>query len=211
MPFTRAGSCSARGVSHAPLVELMRGHAYGSPIKDMTSYLDALVAAPSVVPNEQDLPPVVLAALGPRMNDLARDRAQGAVPSSVTPAHTAAARERLGAGARLVVAQTVVVTPGIDADEWRRRVHQHLAVYTNLPNFQASWRRQGFSAADLVEGGSERLKQAMVPFGVDASLQRIEDHRRAGADEVLVHVLGEHEHPLAPTRSEWALLADELR
>jgi probable F420-dependent oxidoreductase len=171
--------------------------------------LEALAAAPGIVPNERELPPVVLAALGPRMIDLARDRAQGAVPSSVVPAHTAAARERLGAGARLVIVQAVVLTPGIDADEWRRRTHQHLEVYTGLPNYLASWRRQGFSDADLVQGGSERLKQAMVPFGVDATLQRIEEHRAAGADEVLVQMLGEH--PLTPTRAEWALLSGQPR
>src|ERR1700744_4356806 len=146
------------GVSHAILVEQLRGHVYGSPIQDMTSYLDALAGAPDLVPDEKELPPVVLAALGPRMTDLARDRAQGAAPSLLTPAHTAAARERLGAGARLVVAPPVVLTPGIDADEWRRRAHEYLGVYTGLPSYQVSFRRQGFSDADLVHGGSERLK-----------------------------------------------------
>jgi probable F420-dependent oxidoreductase len=196
------------GVSHAPLVERMRGNVYGSPIKEMTSYLDALAAAPGIVAGEKELPPVVLAALGPRMIDLARDRTQGATPYLVLPAHTAGARERLGPDARLVVEQAAVVTPGIDADEWRRRAHGHLEIYTGLPNYRASWRRQGFDDTDMVRGGSERLKQAMVPFGVEATLQRVDDHRGAGADEVVVQVLGEN-LATAP-RADWALLAREL-
>jgi probable F420-dependent oxidoreductase len=197
------------GVSHAPLVEQLRGHAPGSPVRDMTGYLEGLAAAPTVVPGEEELPPVVLAALGPRMIGLARDRARGVVPALVAPAYTAAIRERLGIGPRLVVVQAAVLTSGIDADEWRRRAHQYLNVYTGLPNYVASFRRQGFSDADLVPGGSEGLKQAMVPFGVDATLQRIKEHRDAGADEVLVQVLGEK--PLAPSHAEWAMLARELR
>jgi len=197
------------GVSHAPLVERMRGHVYGKPVQEMAAYLAAVAATPAVVPGEQELPPVVLAALGPRMLDLARDDSQGAVPYLVLPSHTAAARERLGGERQLVVEQAAVISPGLDETEWRRRAYEHLQLYTGLANYQASFRRQGFDEADLVRGGSEELKQAMVPFGLAATLERIQEHLSAGADEVVVQVLGEN--VLVPPRVDWALLAKAVR
>ncbi|CAA9510062.1 MAG: Coenzyme F420-dependent N5,N10-methylene tetrahydromethanopterin reductase and related flavin-dependent oxidoreductases, partial [uncultured Solirubrobacteraceae bacterium] len=83
------------GVSHAPLVERMRGHSYGKPLAAMREYLDAMDGAPYVVADGSEPAPRVLAALGPKMLELARERAQGAHPYLVTPAHTATAREVL--------------------------------------------------------------------------------------------------------------------
>ena len=81
------------GVSHAPLVERMRGHSYGKPVTAMREYLDAMDAAPYLAADGQEPAPRVLAALGPKMLELSRDRAQGAHPYLVTPrAHGAGAR-----------------------------------------------------------------------------------------------------------------------
>ena len=73
------------GVSHAPLVERLRGHSYGRPLAAMRDYLDALDAARYLAAGGQVAPPRVLAALGPKMLELARDRAAGAHPYLVTP------------------------------------------------------------------------------------------------------------------------------
>ena len=51
----------------------------------------------------------VLAALGPKMLELARDRAGGAHPYLVTPEHTEVAREALGDGPLLAPEQHVVL------------------------------------------------------------------------------------------------------
>ena len=194
------------GVSHAPLVERMRGHAYGRPLAAMRDYLDALDAAPHGAAGEQAAPPRVLAALGPRMLELARDRAQGAHPYLVTPEHTAGAREVLGDGPLLVVEQAVVLDA--DEDEWRRRAHDHLELYTGLPNYRASWLRQGFAEEDFPRGGSERLKVAMVARGRDAAVARVQEHLAAGASHVCVQVLGRDLRD-AP-QADWAALADDL-
>ena len=194
------------GVSHAPLVERMRGHTYGRPLAAMREYLDALDAAPYAAADGQQPPPRVLAALGPRMLELARDRAQGAHPYLVTPEHTAGAREALGAGPLLAVEQAVVL--GGDEDEWRRRAHAHLEVYTGLPNYRASWERQGFADEDFGRGGSERLKAAMVARGRDAAVARVQEHLAAGASHVCVQVLG-RELTDAP-QADWAALAGDL-
>src|SRR3954451_21492117 len=80
------------GVSHAPAVER-----YDKPLTAMRDYLDSLDAAAPPVPKEER----VLAALGPKMLELARDRSAGAHPYLVTTEHTRRAREILGPEALL--------------------------------------------------------------------------------------------------------------
>jgi len=176
------------GASHAPLVERHRGHSYGKPVQAVREYLDALDDV-RYLGGDGDLSPRVLAALGPRMLELARDRADGAHPYLVTPEHTASARAVLGPGPLLAVEQAVVLST--DPDVARARAHWHLEVYTGLPNYRASWLRQGFDEDDAVRGGSDRLKAAMVVAGEDAIVRRVREHLDAGADHVCLQVLGE--------------------
>ena len=192
------------GVSHAPLVERMRGHEYGKPLAAMRSYLDALDAAPYAAAGGTEPPPRVLAALGPKMLELARDRAQGAHPYLVTPEHTASAREVLGAGPLLAVEQAVVLSD--DPEVVRARAHWHLEIYTGLPNYRASWLRQGFDEDDLVRGGSDRLKAGMVVGGDEDVLRaRVQAHLDAGADSVCLQVLGDS--PFDVPSQDWERLA----
>src|SRR5260370_30854320 len=73
----------------------------------MVTYLDALDAAPTPVPASER----VLAALGPRMLALARERSAGAHPYGVTVEHTRSARQVLGDGPLLAPEQAVVLEP----------------------------------------------------------------------------------------------------
>ena len=192
------------GVSHAPLVERMRGHSYGRPLAAMGEYLDALDAAPYVASGGSTPPPRVLAALGPKMLELSRDRAQGAHPYLTTPEHTASARQVLGEGPLLAVEQAVVLSS--DPEVVRRRAHWHLEIYTGLPNYRASWVRQGFTEDDAVRGGSDRLKAALVVGGdEDAILRRVREHLDAGADHVCLQVLGDDAFTVPA--EDWARLA----
>jgi len=194
------------GVSHAPLVERMRGHNYGKPVTAMREYLDALDAAPYLAAGSPELPPRVLAALGPRMLELSRERADGAHPYLVAPEHTASAREILGPDKLLVVEQAAVLTE--DEEAWRERAHEHLNIYTGLPNYRNSWLRQGFTEEDAVRGGSERLKQAVVPRGIEQVKRRVEEHLQAGASTVVVQVLAGHVAEVP--KADWARLAEAL-
>ena len=107
------------GVSHEPAVT-NSGQIYERPLTKMRDYLDALDAAsPAVLPGER-----MLAALGPRMLELARDRTAGAHPYLVTPDHTAAARAVLGTGPLL--ATEVMVVLDADAERARAVARQHL-------------------------------------------------------------------------------------
>lgn len=195
------------GVSHAPLVERLRGHSYGKPVASMREYLDALDSATFMAAGGKLAPPRVLAALGPKMLELARDRSAGAHPYLVTPEHTAKARETLGAGPLLAVEQAVVLSE--DPDVVRERAHWHLEIYTGLPNYRNNWLREGFTEDDAVRGGSDRLKAALVAGGDEqAILDRVQQHLDAGADHVCVQVLGPDAFT-APV-DDWARLAPAL-
>src|SRR5262245_48040999 len=96
------------GVSHAPLVEGVRGHRYTRPLAEMRAHLDAMERAPFVA-----VPPAtrglrVLGALAPKMLALAAERTDGAHPYFVPPEHTRRARAILGAGKLLAPEQAVV-------------------------------------------------------------------------------------------------------
>lgn len=198
------------GVSHAPLVQ-RRSHEYRKPLAAMRTYLEAIASTGPQAAGEEALPDIVIAALGPKMLETSRDLAQGAHPYLTTPEHTAQAREILGGdaatGPRLVVEQGAVIAPAAvaDEDEWRRRAHDHLELYTGLPNYRNSWKRLGFSDDDFVRGGSEKLKQTLIPRGLEATVEAVKQHLDAGATEVVVQVLGEHvlDFPV----SDWKELA----
>jgi probable F420-dependent oxidoreductase len=190
------------GVSHGPIVERLRRHTYGKPLQAMREYLDALDAA-GYLGVDGDLPPRVLAAIGPKMLELARDRADGAHPYHVTPEWTARAREVLGVGPLLAVEQAVVLDD--DPQVVRERAHWFLEIYTGLPNYRAGWVRQGFADEDMVRGGSDRLKAAMVVGGEAAIANRVREHLDAGADHVCLQVLGTSF--LDVPRADWARLS----
>jgi len=179
------------GVSHAPLVEGMLRKDYGKPLKTMRAYLDAMDAAPASSPeSKQPGPPVLLAALGPKMLELARDRTQGAHPYLVTPEHTKLAREALGADRLLAVEQGVVLTT--DRAEGLRRGRIHLEMYKALPNYRNNWLRLGFSEEETQGDLSDRLVEALVAWGDEERIAaRVAEHHAAGADHVCLQVLGE--------------------
>lgn len=177
------------GVSHRPMVERFRKGEYGSPLAEMRAYLDGMDEVTPLTVGGDRPAPRVLAALGPRMLELARDRCAGAHPYNTTPEHTAVAREALGPDRVLAVEQAVVLSA--DDDVFRARAHEHLNLYTGLPNYRNSWTRLGFDPdTDYVRGGSDRLKDAIVAHGtLDDVVSRVRAHLDAGADHVCVQVL----------------------
>ena len=191
------------GVSHRPLVERLRGHHYESPLSAMAAYLAAMKAAPMHAADQSFSAPVVLAALGPKMLELAASDADGAHTYLVTTEHTAFAREHLGASF-LAVEQAVVL--GGSREDFLERAHAHLDFYTGLDNYRNNWRRLGFGDDDFVRGGSERLCDAMVVHGDrDAIYERVAAHRASGADHVCLQVLGAVAGD--PPVADWTALA----
>jgi len=176
------------GVSHEPFVSGVRKLDYSRPLSRMRAYLDAMADAPYTAVLPPDPPPTVLAALGPKMLDLARDRTDGAHPYFVPPEHTALARERLGVGKVLAPEQAVILTD--DADSARELAREHVAFYMTAPNYRNNMLRLGFDESDLDDGGSERLRDAVVVWGDEAAIQaRVQAHLDAGADHVCIQPL----------------------
>ena len=191
------------GVSHQSLIDRAEAGRYRQPLTRMREYLDGLDAAPLPLPTESR----VLAALRPKMLELARDRTAGAHPYLVTPEHTAIARAALGPDKQLLPEQAVVLER--DPDRARALARLHLAVYLGLPNYAGNWQRLGFTEDDIAGGGSDRLVDALVVWGDEATIAaRLQEHRDAGADHVCVQVLGDD--LLAFPRDEWRRLAPAL-
>jgi probable F420-dependent oxidoreductase len=172
------------GVSHAPAVKA-RGHEYDKPLSAMRDYVQAIAEHPYDAPPPRRPSPVVLAALGPRMLELARDRAAGAHPYFVPPAHIARAREILGPEPVLAPEQVVVLEA--DAERAREIGRRHMAYYLQLPNYVNNLRALRFTAADVADGGSDRLVDAIVAWGDEPAIgARLSEHFDAGADHVAV-------------------------
>jgi probable F420-dependent oxidoreductase len=175
------------GASHRAIVDAYGATTSGGPIDHMRTYLEAMAATPHTTAPSPAVP-VVIAALGPRMLDLASAKTDGAHPFNVTPAHTVLAREALGRDAWLVPRQAVLrCTQPSEAREIARR---HLGRYLTFSNYRRSLAREGFTDEDLADNGSDRLADALVAWGTDSVIDaRITEHLAAGADHVVVQPL----------------------
>ncbi|MBF82414.1 MAG: LLM class F420-dependent oxidoreductase [Actinobacteria bacterium] len=178
------------GVSHAPLVEGLRQLDYSKPLRAMRNYLTAMKNSPytSVPPSED--PPYVLAALGPKMMELAAEMTDGAHPYWTTPEHTAQARELLGKDKMLCVEQKVAFTT--DKEVAYQTVRTELARYINLPNYRNNWKRLGFSEEEI-DATSDRFIDELVAWGtLDQINERLNEHEEAGASHICIQPLAVH-------------------
>jgi probable F420-dependent oxidoreductase len=188
------------GASHAAVVDAAGPARYGRPLSAMRAYLDAL--------DVQAAPPSrrILAALGPRMLELAWERSGGAHPYLVPPEHTRFAREILGSERLLAPELSVLLDP--DPERGLERARGFVADYLRLPNYTNNLRRLGFHESDVAAPGSDRLVRALVAFGDEQSIaDRVAAHHAAGADHVALHVIGAGE---TLPRDDWRRLADAL-
>ena len=186
------------GVSHGAII----GQAYAKPLTAMREYL-ALLSAEGI-PAEA----MCLAALGPKMLELAGDKTAGAHPYLITPEHTAQAREVLGAGPTLAPMQFVV----LEADPARARdlARPFVKGYGQLANYANSWRRLGFSDDDITNS-SDRLVDALFAWGdEDLIAARVEEHFAAGADHVCLQVVTPERGSISAAMPVWRVLAQAL-
>jgi probable F420-dependent oxidoreductase len=192
------------GISHRPFIDHVNAPGtYAKPIETMSTYLDGLDAATvPLAPQHR-----VIAALGPKMLELARTRTAGTHPYLVTPELTAAARAGVGPDGLVASEQGVVLET--DPTAARAIARQHLKTYLGLPNYSNNWKRQGFTDDDLADGGSDRLVDALVVWGDEAAIaDRVQAQRDAGADHVCIQVLTSD--PTAFPAAQWRTLAPVL-
>jgi probable F420-dependent oxidoreductase len=158
---------------------------YRKPYDALVDYLDEL--DDYGVPVSQR----VLAALGPRVLRLAAERTAGAHPYNTTPEHSAQAREIIGPKALLLPEHKVL--PIADTDEALAVARKVLNTYNylNLTNYVHNFKRLGFTNADLTPPGSDKFVEALVAYGRPEDIaNRLRKHLRAGADHVVIQVIG---------------------
>ena len=167
------------GVSHQPMVDYVRGHTYDKPLTKMREYLEAMDKVIYVAPRPAAEPRRVLAALGPKMLELAA--AQGARRPPVLRARRAHRVRPRGARGR----PDALPRAGRGALHRRRGARAaarlHMATYLTLPNYTNNLRRLGWGDDDLGDGGSDALVDAIVAWGDEAAIVgRVRAHLDAG-------------------------------
>src|SRR3954451_19354654 len=175
---------------------------YRRPLETMRAFVDGLDASPTPPPVDGRC----LAALGPKMLDLAAERAVGTHTYFVPVEHTRLARERLGSG-RLVAPEVACV---VDTDRVRSRAvaREYAKLYLGLSNYTRNLVNLGFTEADVADGGSDRLIDAVIPQGnAEQIADVVRAHLDAGADHVCLQPLGKEGIP----RKSWTALAEALR
>lgn len=167
------------------------GGAHGPrPLRTLNAYLDILdgrdaeAGAASVPASSR-----VLAALGPAVLTLARDRASGAYPYLVTPDYVRKARATLGAGPALAVLLAVI--PEVDPDTARATAAESLRFFITVPGYRRSFLRMGFTEPEI-EGLEPRFLDAVTAWGdVDSIVARVREYHAAGADQVVLRITGD--------------------
>lgn len=195
-PDWQARTLLGLGISHGPLI----GEEWKKPLAATRGYIDRLEAA------GQPADSLCLAALGPKMLELSRERTLGAHPYLVTPDHTALAREILGPDALLAPEQGVV----LETDPVRARdlAREALAHYRHLPNYINSWLRLGFTQGEI-DTLDDRLIDGLFAWGDAAHIaERVKAHHDAGADHVCLQVISAT--GLDGARTAWRELAGAL-
>ena len=174
---------------------------YRRPLATMRAFLDGLDASPTPPPAGERC----LAALGPKMLDLAGERTAGAHPYFVPVEHTRLARQRLGPDK--LVAPEVACVVGTDPVRARAAARRYAQSYLGLRNYTQNLLGFGFTEADLAGGGSDRLIDAIIPQGSAGQIAEfVHEHLDAGADHVCLQPLGEQGIP----RQSWTALASAL-
>jgi probable F420-dependent oxidoreductase len=174
------------GVSHRPLVANLRGHAYDKPYSYMKEYLPKMKGALYRAPQPAQEVPIVLAALHPKMLQLAASETNGTHTYFVPPEHTSKAREAVGAKPWICVAQAVILES--DAAKARAMARTYMKTYVpRLPNYTNNLKALGWKDEDFQNGCSDALVDTIVAWGSEQKIRdRIEAHLKAGATHVCI-------------------------
>ena len=201
------------GVSHGPFVEVVRGHTWEKPLEHLRNYLESLKQAPFWAYQPEHEAPVCIGALGPKALKLAAELTWGAHPYNVTPDHTVMARETMGKEAFL--APMVAVILETDSSKARELARKDLSIYLDLPNYRNNLLRTGFTEEDLSAGGSDRLLDALRPWGdLQTISNKIDEHFDAGANHVCIQLVVDqterHTFQNGLPINQWQSLAESL-
>ena len=187
------------GVSHKPLVTNLRGHSYDKPYSYMKEYLPKMKSALYRAPAPKEEVPVLLAALHPKMLQLAASQANGTHTYFVPPEHTAKVRGAIGKDPLICAAQAIILET--DPTKARRAAREYMKTYVpRLPNYTNNLKNLGWADKEFENGCSDRLVDAIVAWGTETQVRnRIDAQLKAGANHVCI----------LPLRCDDAQLPDE--
>ena len=170
------------GVSHRSLVADLRGHDYSKPLSFMRRYIGQMKASLYRAVPPKTEPPIVIAAIHPKMLKLASEEARGTQTYLVTPEHTKRAREALGKDAWVCVGQTTILER--DPSKARAAARKHFEFYMAQANYIRSLQAQGFTDQDITTV-SDRLIDAVVAWGDEERIRKhFEAQMAAGASQI---------------------------
>ncbi|ANN15803.1 LLM class F420-dependent oxidoreductase [Amycolatopsis orientalis] len=158
------------------------------PLEQTREYLAKMDEAAAEFPAPVPFPRI-LAAVGPKMLELARDLTDGAHPFAQPFEHTPYSREILGPDKLLVPTHSVLLG---DREQARASVANDIALMKryDVPHYFKGWKRLGYTEADI-DGVSDRLVDGLVAWGDEEKIaRRIKELVDAGADTVLVSPVG---------------------
>jgi F420-dependent oxidoreductase-like protein len=163
----------------------------------------ASTAQPGRVAGAETPPSVIIAAMGPQALRVTGELADGTLPylagprtleKFIIPTITAAAKSAGRPAPRIVVQLTGVVTS--DAEAVRATLRERLALFLNVPSYQAVLEREGVAhPADLAIVGDEETLAAAIDRYIDV-----------GATEISVTSTGVN--GAGERRRTWRLLGD---
>ncbi len=193
------------GVSHQPLVAGLRGHNYDKPYSYMRDYLAKMKSSLYRAEARKEETPIVIAALHPRMLQLAAAETLGTHTYFVPPEHTAKVRAAIGEKPWICAAQAIILET--DAAKARAAARAYMKTYVpRLPNYTNNLKNLGFADADFADGCSDRLVDAIVAWGTETQIRdRIAAHHKAGATHVCILPLPADNSPLPDQRAMEAL------
>jgi alkanesulfonate monooxygenase SsuD/methylene tetrahydromethanopterin reductase-like flavin-dependent oxidoreductase (luciferase family) len=177
------------GVSHGPMNERM-GLRTGRPLADARRFAETFLAAPRV----GELPPLVLAALRPKMVALAGELAGGVVfanaARSSLPGLLSALPASRAADPAFFVGNMIPVCISDDRAAAAAVNRRTFVMYLNLPNYRNAWRDAGYgeeiAAVEQAIAGGERGEKLPALMGerwlADVSLSGTADVVREGVE-----------------------------
>ncbi|MBM4256935.1 MAG: TIGR03620 family F420-dependent LLM class oxidoreductase [Deltaproteobacteria bacterium] len=175
-----------------------RGIGYEKPVAFMRDYIAKMKAAPYNAPTPKEEPPIVIAAMMPKMLELAATETHGTLTYFTTTEQVAGYRKALGPKPWLAAVQLVMMES--DAAKARAGARRYMQIYLAIEHYLQRLRKLGFAEQDFANGGSDRLIDAIIAWGNEGQIrERIDAQFRVGANHVCI----------VPLRSDGGLGADE--
>ncbi|MGD9762817.1 MAG: TIGR03620 family F420-dependent LLM class oxidoreductase [Candidatus Binatia bacterium] len=173
------------GVSEKTFNAENLGIRYERPVSHMREYLAKMRSLPYIAPRPTEDPPIVLGAVLPKMIELAAAETHGTHTYFVPPEHTARTRAAIGPDKWICAEQAVLLES--DAAKARAAAREYMAFYLTMPSLRKMLHNCGFSDAEMANGGSDRLVDALVVWGDEDKLrERICALYEAGATHVCI-------------------------